>query len=115
MMRSPLVLVVLALAAPAATAAPHKKPPPKQDHQTPEQKDADHHFKNGVALFGEQKFAEALAEFERAYEIVPNPIVLYNIASCHRELSHYAEAVKYYNRFLAETEGKDGTAARLTA
>jgi hypothetical protein len=113
-----LLLATLVAAPTVVSAAPKKKPAPKKEpkkDQTPEQKDADHHFKNGVALFGEQKFGEALAEFERAYEIVPNPIVLYNIASCHRELSHYAEAVKYYNRFLAETEGKDGTAARLTA
>jgi hypothetical protein len=122
-MRLSIALLVATLAAPLvvvpASAAPHKKKDPKEKkekkEQTPEQKEADRHFKSGVALFGEQKFAEALAEFERAYEIAPNPIVLYNIASCHRELSHYAEAVKFYNRFLAETEGKDGTTARLTA
>jgi hypothetical protein len=109
MMRAPLVLVVLALAAPVATAAPHKKKPaPKKDEKSPEQKEADRHFKSGVALFGEQKFGEALAEFERAYEIAPAPIVLLNIAACHRELSHYAEAVKFYNRFLSEGEGKVG-------
>ncbi|MFT3698026.1 MAG: PEGA domain-containing protein [Kofleriaceae bacterium] len=88
-------------------AAPHKKkPPPGKTDKTPEQKEADRHFKSGVALFGEQKFAEALAEFERAYEIAPAPIVLYNIAACHRELSHYAEAVKYYRRFLDEGQDK---------
>jgi hypothetical protein len=32
--------------------------------------------------------------------------VLYNIAGCHRELSRYAEAVKFYTRFLAEGVGK---------
>lgn len=92
-------LVVLALAAPAA-AAPKKQP------QTAEQKEADRHFKSGVALFTESKFGEALAEFERAYEIAPHPLVLYNIAGCHRELSHYAEAVKFYKRFLDEGKGK---------
>jgi len=93
-------LVVLALAVPAA-AAP--KTPPKQ---TAEQKEADRHFKSGVALFKEAKFGEALAEFERAYEIAPHPLVLYNIAGCHRELSHYGEAVKFYKRFLDEGKGK---------
>jgi len=90
-------ILALAVSVPAAAA-------PKQ--QTPEQKEADRHFKSGVALFGEAKYAEALAEFERAYEIAPHPLVLYNIAGCHRELSHYADAVKYYKRFLDEGKGK---------
>jgi len=79
-----------------------------------EQKEADRHFKSGVALYKEAKYGEALAEFERAYEIAPHPLVLYNIAGCHRELSHYADAVKFYNRFLAEGKGKV-PAARLSA
>lgn len=68
--------------------------------------EADRHFKSGVALYKEAKYAEALAEFERAYEIAPHPLVLYNIATCHRELSHYGEAVRYYQRFLSEGKGK---------
>jgi len=108
-----LGIVVASLAAVApAYAAPKKKPP--KDDKTSEQKEADRHFKAGVALFKEQKYSEALAEFERAYEIAPQPVVLYNIAGCHRELSHYAEAVKAYNRFLEEGKGKV-PAARITA
>jgi hypothetical protein len=95
--------------APALLAAPAKKAPPqkaaKTPPKTPQQREADRHFKSGVGLFKQQKYAEALAEFERAYEIAPHPLVLYNIAGCHRQLSHYAEAVAYYRRFL--TEGKD--------
>lgn len=118
-MRLFILATLLAFAAPVA-GAPHKPHRSKakkvsNKERTPQQAEADRHFKSGVTLFGEQKFAEALAEFERAYELSPNSIVLYNMATCHRELSHYAEAVKLYNRFLAETEGKDGTAARLTA
>jgi hypothetical protein len=78
-----------------------------------EQKEADRHFKSGVALFKEAKYSEALAEFERAYEIAPHPLVLYNIAGCHRELSQYADAVRFYNQFLTEGKGKV-PAARLT-
>lgn len=116
-MRFLTIFFLFALAAPVAGAP--RRPPRSANtganEQAPQQKQADRHFKSGVTLFGEQKFSEALAEFERAYEIAPNPIVLYNMASCHRELSRYAEAVRLYNRFLAETEGRDGTAARLTA
>jgi hypothetical protein len=105
----------LALEAPAARAAPPKAPTaPKPEVKTAAQKEAERHFQSGVQLFKETKYAEALAEFERAYEISPQPLVLYNIAGCHRELSHYSEAVAYYRRFL--TEGKDkAKPARLAA
>jgi hypothetical protein len=102
-------LVVVAVLATAAHAAPKPKKP------APEQKEADRHFKAGVALFKESKFAEALAEFERANEIAPHPLVLYNIAACHRELSNYAEAVKFYRRFLSEGAGTVAAARLHTA
>lgn len=85
-----------------AAAKPKEDAPPAAN---PEQAEADRHFRNGVTLYKEDKFAEALAEFERAYEIAPHPLVLYNIAGCHRELSNYAESVKYSQRFLEEGKG----------
>ena len=112
-MRSLILSLAVVLVSPLAQAAPARgksaaqksppkaqKPPPK----TPQQREADRHFKSGVALFTHAKFAEALAEFERAYEIAPHPLVLYNIAGCHRQLSHYAEAVGFYRRFLSEAK-----------
>lgn len=109
MLRTSTIAALLMVTSVVA-AAPHTKKPTKplvtKDDKTPEQKQADRHFKSGVALFNEQKFGEALAEFQRAYEIAPAPIVLYNIATCHRELSHYSEAVKYYRRFLDEGADK---------
>jgi hypothetical protein len=81
------------------------KPNTPDAPSNPEQAEADRHFKSGVTLYKEAKFAEALAEFERAYEISPHPLVLYNIAGCHRELSNYAESVKASKRFLEEGKG----------
>ncbi|HET9990298.1 MAG TPA: hypothetical protein VFQ65_17325, partial [Kofleriaceae bacterium] len=106
MTQTTLVLGCL-LAASTAQAAPKKKSPPKPpaSEKTPEQKEADRHFKSGVQFFSDQKYSEALAEFGRAYEIAPATIVLYNIAACHRYLSHYSDAVKYYRRFLDEADG----------
>jgi hypothetical protein len=121
-----IVLVALGLAtatvelcaAPDAHARAPRKADPRADSKgkpkTPKQKEADQRFKRGVALFNDSKYAEALAEFQRAYEIAPHPLVLYNIASCHRQMSHYAEAVNYYRRFLADGKGVV-PAARLTA
>lgn len=104
-MRSILVCS-LALATASAHAAPAGNPPtkpaPAARPSKAARKDADRHFKTGVGLFERGRYAEALAEFERAYELAPHPIVLYNIAGCHRELLHYRAAVAAYQRFLAE-------------
>jgi len=105
-MKSLIVAIALVAAAPAL--AQPKKPDVSE-------RDADKHFKAGVALYKEAKYTEALAEFERAYELKPHPLVLYNIATCHRELSNYADAVKYYKKFLAEAAGKVPPARLHTA
>jgi len=103
MIRPTHLAFALALVAGAvdASGAPDPQPP-----RPAQQQEADRRFKNGVARFKEGKFAQALAEFEQAYQISPHPLVLYNIAGCYRELSRYSEAVKFYTRFLAEGSGK---------
>lgn len=109
------IAAALSLAPSLGEARPKKKPkPPTETVAAPAQKEADRFFKSGVALYKEAKYSEALAEFQRAYEIAPHPLVLYNIAGCHRELSQYSEAVKAYSQFLAEGKGQV-PAARLTA
>jgi hypothetical protein len=109
-----LVTAAAGLGAVPDAHAQARKSAPKPKPKTRAQKEADQHFKRGVALFNDAKYVEALAEFQRAYEIAPHPLVLYNIAACHRQLSHYADAVAFYRRFI--TEGKGVVpAARLTA
>jgi hypothetical protein len=95
--------LALALAVPAGLAGPAAAQPAQRP---PEQQAADRHFKAGVARFKERKFAEALAEFQRANEIAPHPLVLYNIAGCYRELGRHGEAVKAYRKFLDEGIGR---------
>lgn len=117
MTKFPIVLVALAaIVAPVAAEARPSKPrkAARKPAASPAQQQADRYFTSGVALYKEAKYAEALAEFQRAYEIAPHPLVLYNIAGCHRELSQYADAIKTYQRFLAEGKGHV-PAARLTA
>ena len=98
-----ITLLLVAMLPLSAVAAPKKD---KKEGPTVEQKEADRHFKSGVELYKEGKVSEALAEFERAYEIAPHPLVLFNIATCYRDLSFYGKAVHYYERFLAEGKGK---------
>lgn len=83
-----------------------KKKPRGGGAKTKADREADRHFKTGVELFDERKYAEALAEFEQAYALQPHPLVLYNLAGAHRALSQYDQAVDFYNRFLIEGPGK---------
>ena len=109
MTRPPLLATALAIAISGASGATHAQPA----QRTPEQQEADRHFKDGVARYKEGKFDAALAEFKEAYRIAPHPLVLYNMAGCYRELSRYGEAVKAYRQFLSEGPGK-APESRLT-
>lgn len=64
------------------------------------------HFLTGKAFVEEGAYEAAVVELEASYELNPVSIVLYNLGLCHDQLHRYAEAFKYYQRFLDESEGK---------
>jgi len=66
-------------------------------------KEAGKHFQRGVALYSEADYRAALVEFRRAYEIAPNPAVLYNIGQTYYQLQNYAAALSTLERYLAES------------
>jgi hypothetical protein len=96
-----ILLLATALIANLVTAAR----PAAADGRPTAKREADRHFKTGVRLFDEGKYSEALAEFEQAYALESHPLVLYNLAAAHRALSQYAQALEFYQRFLAEGKG----------
>jgi len=59
-------------------------------------------YASGTAFFRVEKYAQALREFELGYLDRQDPAFLFNIAQCHRELHHAAEATRFYRRFLSE-------------
>ncbi|HET9932399.1 MAG TPA: PEGA domain-containing protein [Polyangiaceae bacterium] len=60
------------------------------------------HFERGAALFKEGSFDAALAEFKRAYEIVPNYKVLYNIGQAQIERHDYVAALRAFEDYLRQ-------------
>jgi hypothetical protein len=90
------VLVTSILSSSTALAQPPVKPTPEAT------RDAGKHFQRGVALFNEADYAGALAEFKKAYELAPNPAVLYNIGQTHFQLRSYAAALQTFERYLTE-------------
>jgi hypothetical protein len=92
----PLVafLVLVAAAAAPAGRARADAPPAAVKNE------AKQRFALGVSLFEKGDNAAALAEFKRAYELIPNPLVLYNLGLVYAAMNRPVEAVDALDRFL---------------
>ena len=51
-------------------------------------------------LYEEQRYEEAIVQFEKAYEVIPDPKIWFNLGQCHRQLNHVEQALLYYEKFL---------------
>jgi outer membrane receptor for ferrienterochelin and colicin len=58
------------------------------------------HFKKGMSAISNGHYEEGIAELQRAYEILPHPNVLYNIARAHAESGDLEGAVVNYKKYL---------------
>ena len=59
-------------------------------------------YAQGQSLFEAGKYEEALAVFQSAYDVIPNPIVLMSIAECNVRLGKIEDAVTALDGYLAE-------------
>ena len=77
MRRTLLIAITLFVysVSPARADDPKKDAPPVASKSD----EASQHFRSGVAFYKDHDFAAALVEFKRAYELVPNYGVLYNL------------------------------------
>jgi tetratricopeptide (TPR) repeat protein len=81
-------------AAPATTAEPAATSPPEVLLE------AKQRFDRGFELYEEGEYPLALIEFNRAYELVPNFRVLYNIGQVCIQLAQYANARRALEEYL---------------
>jgi tetratricopeptide (TPR) repeat protein len=51
------------------------------------------HFEKGVALYFEQKYDEAIQEFQKGYALYPDPIFLYNISTSHGKMGRMDQSL----------------------
>ena len=58
------------------------------------------HFYEGEKLFALGRFADALKEYEAAFDAKPLPAFLFNIGQCHRNLHDYDAAIFSYRKYL---------------
>jgi tetratricopeptide (TPR) repeat protein len=93
-----LVLCLTLLASPRAWA------------DDPAERASKRHFERGQKLFALQKFDEALAEYQKAFDANPIPDFLFNVGQCQRSLGDYQAAIFSFKRFLKldpETPDRD--------
>jgi tetratricopeptide (TPR) repeat protein len=78
-------------------------------------------YEEGKKHYALNDFAAALEAFKRAYWHSEQPVFLFNIAQCHRQLGNLPEAAKFYRSYLrqAPTAANRGevekTVARIEA
>jgi tetratricopeptide (TPR) repeat protein len=76
----------------------------------PNQATADQLFEKGQASYQAGQYQEAIEEFKQAYELVKDPVYLFNIAQSYRKVADCINAHDYYEQYLRETpnaENKD--------
>ncbi len=84
-----------------------QSPPPVEDEATLQAREA---FLAGAAHVRAQKWAEALAAFERSASFKPHAVTSFNIGYCERALGHYTRAYDAFGRALAQRELSDSLA-----
>jgi hypothetical protein len=93
-MRLSAAVALVCLLGGAASASEH------HHHHHEHKADARAHLEKANKLAGEGKCAAAVKEFTAAYEILQDPIVLFNRAECYRRLGQNAQAAADYRGFL---------------
>ena len=65
-----------------------------------ERTEARGHFKKGMAAIADGRYDAGIEELKSAYEILPHPNVLYNIARAYVDMGDLDNAIVYYRKYL---------------
>jgi tetratricopeptide (TPR) repeat protein len=64
------------------------------------------HYKEGLRLFGERRYAEAIASYQRALEVSPDwPDALHALATARSKSGDHAAAIETIEKVIALTPG----------
>ena len=69
-----------------------------------ERDDAKHEFAAGQAADKQKDYRAAIEHYLRAFELVPHPYALFNIAADFEELGDLRQATHFYEKYIAATE-----------
>jgi hypothetical protein len=88
--------------APAAAPPAGGNAPPAVGPSPAVKAEARERFDTGLHLFEKGENAGALAEFKRAYQLIPNPVVLYNMGLVYAAMNRPVESLDALTQFLAD-------------
>jgi tetratricopeptide (TPR) repeat protein len=60
-------------------------------------------------LYAKGEYPAALALYQRAFDVHPNPMILYNIARAHQQIGDVLRAAEHYEKYLAESGAAPGS------
>ena len=60
------------------------------------------HFRQGQAFFQAQDYDRALAEYQAAFDLSAEPLLIFNIALCHDRANRPEQALEAFQRYLAK-------------
>lgn len=95
-----VVALVALFVCPAAAKSRRPAAPVVQDLSATLEGEAKSSYEQARILFGTSDFGGALAQYERAHALQPDPRLLWNMAVCHKQLRHYAKALPLIEAFL---------------
>jgi len=111
--------LLLALTFGSIPAFAQSKPPAAAEGT--EVTEARQRFARGVELYKEGSFDAAFAEFTKAYELVPNYRVLFNLAQVQSERHDYVASLQLFEKYLQQggneisAERREQVAREITA
>jgi outer membrane receptor for ferrienterochelin and colicin len=71
------------------------------------------HFKKGMEEITAGKYDDGIAELQKAYQLLPHPNVLYNIARAYAEAGDLDNAVGYFRKYLEGNPPDKDEAAQI--
>jgi tetratricopeptide (TPR) repeat protein len=57
-------------------------------------------YERATRFYYLRKYPEAISEYEAIYLLSADPVMLYNIAQCHRQADHPEQALQFYKTYL---------------
>lgn len=105
--RGPTFLALAALIFIASTAGPALGDP-KEDQEQRAQK----LFQVGDDHYAAGRYEEAVAHFQQAYDLSPQPALLFNMANAYERMGEYEKAADHLRRYLESPKAEDVASVR---
>ena len=85
---------------PSSPPRRHPRAPTRPPVTSPERREANALYKEGVRLYNAGEYAGALDLFQRAYERYPRPRVEFSLATTLKQMGKTVDAANWYERFI---------------